>query len=79
MRENSKDLYDLRYDLYERAVTFEGEEFHSRVMPLRGFEIRNYMRSVGEILVEHIKLVTDSNVNVSRMVLHFKVDAKDRL
>ncbi|CAG9330810.1 unnamed protein product [Blepharisma stoltei] len=79
MRENTKDLYDLRYDLYERAVTFEGEEYHSRVMPLRGFEIRNYMRNVGEVLVEHVKLVTDNQMSISRMVIHFKIDAKDRL
>lgn len=30
-KENLKDLYDQKYDMYERVVTYEGEEFHSRI------------------------------------------------
>ena len=30
-RENYKELNDRRLDLYERVVTYEGEEFHSRL------------------------------------------------
>ena len=30
-KENFKDLYDLKYDMYERVVTYEGEEYHSKI------------------------------------------------
>jgi len=30
-RENLREINDLKYSLYERVVTFEGEEFHSRL------------------------------------------------
>ena len=30
-KENLKDLYDTKYDMYERVVTYEGEEFYSRI------------------------------------------------
>ena len=30
-RENMREITDHKYSLYERVVTFEGEEFHSRL------------------------------------------------
>ena len=33
-KENLKELYDSRFDMYERVVTYEGEEFHSKISKL---------------------------------------------
>ena len=36
-RENLREINDLKYSLYERVVTFEGEEFHSRLCKVKLF------------------------------------------
>jgi hypothetical protein len=33
-RENLRELHDRKLSMYERVVTFEGEEFHSRLCTL---------------------------------------------
>ena len=38
-RENLREINDLKYSLYERVVTFEGEEFHSRLCKFKIFVI----------------------------------------
>jgi hypothetical protein len=78
-RENLKDLYDLRYDLYERAITFEGEEFHSTNIPIRGKELKTFLGNISNNIKEHIHSVTSGRINISRMVLHFKLDKNDKL
>lgn len=78
-RENLKDLYDLRYDLYERAITFEGEEFHSTNIPIRGKELKTYLGNISTNIKEHINSVTSGKTHISRMVLHFKLDKYDKL
>ena len=78
-RGNLKDLYDLRYDMYERAVTFEGEEFHSRSLPIRGKEMKKYLQELITDLVEHIAVVSKNKIKINRMVLHFKLDINENL
>ena len=55
-RENLREINDLKYSLYERVVTFEGEEFHSRLckemlsltflVPLKGSLVPNRLNNI---------------------------------
>ena len=65
--------------MYERAVTFEGEEYHSKTIALRGKEIKNCLRQIVYGMVEHIAAVTSNSIKISRMVCHFKIDNKNRI
>lgn len=79
MRENLKDLYELKYDMYERAVTYEGEEFHSNLVNIKGKEFKNYVQTQVCKIVEHIGKVSNGNIRISRIVLQFKTDFNDTL
>ena len=51
-----REINDLKYSLYERVVTFEGEEFHSRlckdfkiikyIVPLKGTLVPNRLNNI---------------------------------
>lgn len=56
-RENLRELHDRKLSMYERVVTFEGEEFHSRlckhllqyfifVVPLKGNSVPNKLTTI---------------------------------
>jgi len=51
-------MYDLRYDMYERSVTFEGEEYHSRTIAMRGKELKSHLRYLAGGIAKHIREVT---------------------
>jgi hypothetical protein len=79
MRENINDLFDLKYDAYERVITFEKDHHHSQVKPFKGMEIRKFMQEVGEVIVEHFETISLGKVKPSRMVIVFKIDRHSRL
>ena len=79
MRENLKDLYELRYDMYERAVTYEGEEFHTKLVPMKGKGLKKHLRKVIDKIVEHIGTVSNGSIRITRLVLQFKLDFNDNL
>lgn len=72
MRENLKDLYELRYDMYERAVTYEGEEFHTRLVPMKGKGLKKHLKRIMDKIVEHIGRVSNGSIRITRLVLQFK-------
>lgn len=78
-RINCLRLSETRYDMYERAVTFEGPDFHSVVAPVRGSGMMARVQEVAEAIVEHVAAVTNERIHVSRLTLCFKVDRKERL
>eukprot|EP00929_Paragymnodinium_shiwhaense_P061642 TRINITY_DN30808_c0_g1_i1.p1 TRINITY_DN30808_c0_g1~~TRINITY_DN30808_c0_g1_i1.p1 ORF type:complete len:866 (-),score=175.97 TRINITY_DN30808_c0_g1_i1:161-2758(-) len=78
-RVNRLRLSDTRYDVYERAVTFEGPEFHSELAPVRGPSMMMQVNKIADSIVEHCSSVTNNRIHISRMALNFKVDHKDRL
>eukprot|EP00927_Polykrikos_kofoidii_P032358 TRINITY_DN27599_c0_g1_i1.p1 TRINITY_DN27599_c0_g1~~TRINITY_DN27599_c0_g1_i1.p1 ORF type:complete len:963 (-),score=181.19 TRINITY_DN27599_c0_g1_i1:208-3024(-) len=78
-RVNRLRLSDTRYDVYERAVTFEGPDVHSEVTPVRGNALMNKVQQVADSIVEHVAAVTHDRVRLSRIALNFKVDDRDRL
>ena len=78
-RVNIKQLNDQRYGVYERAVTYEGPEYFSTAVPLRGSILPSQIQRICENLVMHISEVSFQKYRVGRMVANFKVDSKDRV
>ncbi len=72
-RQNIRKLMDSRFSIYERAVTYEGEEFNSRADPVRGTILPGQIQQTCETVVNHIAEVTFQKFKISRMVLNFKV------
>lgn len=78
-RINRRKMSDTKYDVYERAVTFEGPDFLSEVTPVRGPSMTMQVHDVADSIVQHIAAVTGDKMKISRMALNFKVDDRDRL
>lgn len=78
-RINRLKISDKRYDMYERAVTFEGPDFHSEMTPVRGPALVSKVHEIAESIVQHVAAVTGDRIQVSRLALNFKVDHKDRM
>ena len=76
---NIHQLHDHRYGLYERCVTYEGPEFYSTSAPLRGPVLAGQIQKTCEAVVSHISEVTYAQCQISRLVLNFKVDSRDKL
>ena len=77
--ENVHDLHDKRFGLFERCVTYEGPEYYYNSAPLRGPVLAGQIQKICESLVTHISEVTFSQLQVSRMVINFKVDSQDKI
>lgn len=78
-RVNVHKLYDNRFGLYERAVTFEGADYHSNTDPVRGSILAGDIQRVCEKIVDHVAEVSFHKYRISRMALNFKVDGQDRV
>ena len=76
---NLKKLNDKHYDIYERAVTYDGEEFQTKKEPVKGNHIPEGMKNIAMKIVNHIKSITLEKINIIRMILNFKIDKKDRI
>lgn len=78
-RVNRLQMGDTRYDMYERAVTFEGAEFYSDLAPVRGAGLVTKVHEIADSMVQHVAGVTNDRIMISRLALNFKVDDRDRL
>jgi hypothetical protein len=78
-RTNVRKLHDKRFSLYERAVTFEGNEINCETTPIRGAFLPTKVQLVNETIVQHVAEVSFHKHKISRMVLNFKVDPDDQL
>jgi len=78
-RVNVRKLHDTRFDLYERAATYEGAEVNSRAQAVRGHYLPTKVQLLHESIVRHVAEVSFHKFKINRMVLNFKVDAKDQL
>ncbi|KAJ0411487.1 hypothetical protein ATCC90586_008536 [Pythium insidiosum] len=81
-RVNRKNLFDKRFSVYERGVTFDGGgagELFSRPEPVRGAMLPGEVQLLCEKIVNHVTQVSYHKYRISRMVLHLKTDADDRL
>lgn len=77
--ENIYQLHDHRFGLYERCITYEGPEFYSSSSPIRGLVLAGQIQRVCEAIISHISEVTFGQITISRIVLNFKVDSRDKL
>ena len=77
--ENIHQLHDHRYGLYERCVIYEGPEYYYTSAPLRGPVLSGQIQKLCESIVDHISEVTFGQKKVSRIVLNFKVDSRDKI
>lgn len=78
-RVNLKNLYDKRYGVYDRGVTFDGPDLYSRSEPVRGAMLPGEVQTLCETVVDHVTQVSYHKYRISRMVLHLRSDADDRL
>lgn len=78
-RVNLKNVYDKRFSIYDRGVTFDGADMHSRPEPVRGAMLPGEVQILCEQIVDHVTQVSYHKYRISRMVLHLKCDADDKL
>ena len=76
---NLKKIFDNHYDIYERAVTYDGEEFQTKTEPIKGKNISNRLEEIGLSIVNHVSNITLEKIKIVRMILNFKLDPKDRM
>eukprot|EP01041_Mallomonas_annulata_P000320 gene320-580_t len=77
--ENIHQLHDHRFGLYERCITYEGPDYFSKATPIRGPVLAGQIQRYCESIVSHISEVTFGQVVISRIVLNFKVDSRDKI
>lgn len=78
-RVNLQSLQDRRVDMYQRAVTYDGEEFNSKTVPVRGSILPAQVQNLAEAIVSHVAEVSFQKYKISRMVLNMKVSARGKL
>ncbi|TYZ56914.1 hypothetical protein PybrP1_006080 [[Pythium] brassicae (nom. inval.)] len=78
-RVNLRNVHDKRASVYERGVTFDGADVHSRPEPVRGAMLPGEVQLLCEQVVDHVTQVSYHKHRIARMVLHLKTDADDRL
>jgi hypothetical protein len=76
---NTKKINDKRYDIYEKAVTYEGEEFQIKTEPLKGSNLPDRIEKIGMSIANHVSNITLEKIKIVRMILNFKIDKRDRV
>jgi len=76
---NLKKLNDKHYDIYERVVTYDGEQFQTKIEPLKGSHLPERIQNMAIRIAEHVSNITLEKIKIVRMILNFKVDKKDRI
>ena len=76
---NLKKLNDKHYDIYERAVTYDGEEFQTKKEPVKGSHLPKEMQNLAMKIVDHVSNITLEKIKIIRMILNFKIDKRDRI
>ena len=75
-RVNTNNITDRKIGMYERAVTYEGMTHYSDSLPINGTVLPAAIQTVCASMVDHF---CEADLRISRMVLHLKMDAKDKL
>lgn len=74
-----KKINDKHFDIYERAVTYDGEEFQTKTEPLKGNNLPERIEKIGLDIVNHVSNITLEKIKIIRMILNFKIDKRDRI
>ena len=75
-RLNNNRVTDRKVGMYERAVTYEGATHYSDSLPINGTVLPAAIQTVCASMVDHF---CEADLRISRMVLHMKMDAADKL
>jgi hypothetical protein len=85
-RTNLKNLYNTKYSIYEKVVTYDGEEFQSRngknvtkKEPIMGNNLPDRLEKIGNSIATHISNVTLERIKIARMILNFKITSNDTI
>jgi hypothetical protein len=78
-RTNMHALHDRKLPLHCRAVTFEGPEHYSDIISVTDGRVGEQLKQLTLGVVRHLQHVSDGAVDVGRLVLHFKIDASERV
>lgn len=76
---NIHHLHDNRYGLNERCITYEGPDYYVTSAPLRGPVLAGQIQQLCEAIVSHVSEVSFAQQQISRIVLNFKVDSRDKV
>jgi len=76
---NNKKIYDKRFNLYERAVTYDGEEFQTETEAIRGNNLPDRFEKIGSNISSHISNITLERIKIIRMILNFKIGKNDKI
>lgn len=75
---NTKKICDKRFNLYERAVTYDGEEFQTETEAIRGNNLPDRFEKIGHSIASHISNITLERIKIVRMILNFKIGKNDK-
>jgi hypothetical protein len=76
---NLRKIDDKHFDIYERAVTYDGEEFQTKTEPIKGNHIPQRIEKIGLNIVNHVSNITLEKIKIIRLILNFKIDRKDQI
>ncbi|CAD8093899.1 unnamed protein product [Paramecium primaurelia] len=76
---NNNDLKNNKIPIEDRLVTFEGPEHLSTTDSIASPILSADIEQICLNIVKHIQDVSGGNIQISRMVLFFKIDEKNRL
>jgi len=76
---NTKKIHDTRFNLYERAVTYDGEEFQTQTEAIRGNNLPDRFEKIGSNIASHISNITLERIKIVRMILNFKIGKNDKI
>ncbi len=65
--------------MYKRVLTYEGEEYLSEQVPVRGNVLGDKFIKIASSIAQHVANVSYDKIRVSRMVLNLKIDKYDRI
>jgi hypothetical protein len=65
--------------LYERAVTYDGEEFQTSIEPIKGNNLPDRLEKIANSIAGHVSNVTLERIKVARMVLNLKITKSDTI
>ncbi len=60
-------------------MTFEGPEHYSEIISITDGRMGDQLKQLTLGLVRHLQVVSDGAIDVGRIVLHFKIDAQERV
>lgn len=78
-RINLHPLSDQNTDFYDRIATYEGLEAHSKAESVTTPQIVGDIQRICEGMVQHVRKVSGGNVDITRIIVYFRLDERDNL